>query len=167
MMELGTLERFAQCLSEVASLTTDMGTESGLPSFRIKSLWQCFTPWMQKSLETSSFKLQTSDDDDGDLPFHDDSLEVWPNPRSLLPNALATPGTLHILSNLQQDLSSSLKHWGEHVKRLKLVQPLLAERHYRERLVFTCLQGCASVTSAFYSSKPPQQHTQKLSSGKC
>ena len=139
-MELQGIEHFAEYLGEVVSVTSDMGPESGLHSFRISSLLDCFPPWFQASLTASPPKLLTGDEDDDPKPID----IAWDAPKPWMDTALQIPGALHIIDNLQKDLTTALPFWSEHVQRLKAFQPLLHDRHYRERLQHTCLRGVAA-----------------------
>ena len=65
----------------------------------------------------------------------------FPDTRPFLPQSLHIPGALHVVDNLQKDLGEKLHHYASHVRSLKLFQPLLGDRDYRERLQWTCLQG--------------------------
>ena len=138
-VELADLSAFHRFRDEVASVTTDLGVESNIQSFKLASVFQCFPPWMRASLESSTFSLILGDDDEGEQ--HTSPYGMWDVPQSMLPYAVQIPGALHILHNIQQDLGSHLAHWSEHINKLKFFQPLLGELWYRERLVYTCLQG--------------------------
>ena len=67
------------------------------------------------------------------------SLQAWSfqDTRPFLPQSLQ----IHVVDNLQKDLGDKLKHYASHVRSLKLLQSLLGDHDYRERLQWTCLQG--------------------------
>ena len=71
------------------------------------------------------------------------SLQAWSfqTPARSCIKVCTSQGALHVVDNLQKDLGEKLHHYASHVRSLKLFQPLLGDRDYRERLQWTCLQG--------------------------
>ena len=129
-------------LSSVMSMTTDLGTESGMMDYRTES-WQSLMPtWM-------GLASGLVDDCGAESFQHDGSA-------SLFPQGFVVPGMLHIINNMTLDIDSALEHWATWLEGLRCLVGLLAVRHNRERFIGSCVNGTrhAHLAAAFKCNLP-------------
>ena len=129
-------------LSSVMSMTTDLGTESGMMVYRTES-WQSLMPtWM-------GLASGLVDDCGAESFQHDGSA-------SLFPQGFVVPGMLHIINNMTLDIDSALEHWATWLEGLRCLVGLLAVRHNGERFIGTCVNGTrhAHLAAAFKCNLP-------------
>lgn len=150
--DIATLQRY---LSEYVSLTSDMGVDSGIRSFKIYSIKDVLPEWYhQRGPHEMHLEADIGMDDyagDGAAAAapqpHPDAAA--PDPEPLLKYGLEVSGSLHIWSNLPKDLETKLHHWQRHMEKLKVFEALLGDNYHRERLRATCLRDSEMESGLF------------------
>lgn len=130
--ECSELRALQSHLSNIISWTTDLGTESKLPSFHAAGLANVLPRYMSQQLES-------------DLLDDEPEPERQEVPQSIMPNAVLTAGALHILHNASQDLHEKMVWWPQFWGHLKAVADLLVPQHTRDRLIVRCVQNTAAA----------------------
>ena len=130
--ECSDLRALQSHLSNIISWTTDLGTESKLPSFHTAGLANVLPCYMSQQLES-------------DLLDDEPEPERQEVPQSIMPNAVLTAGALHILHNASQDLHEKMAWWPQFWGHLKAVADLLVPQHTRDRLIVRCVQNTAAA----------------------
>ena len=132
-MENPDWSQLLKYLQSFVSVTTDMGTESGLTSFRV-SLANLFPSW--RSLHPIEVDGEDNDVAAPDVP----NLEV---PRFFLEQALPVMGMQRIVYNLLKEVHTALPFWREIWEELKNLEALLNWNFRHRRYIATCLKGTA------------------------
>ncbi len=126
------IEEFCE---SVASITTDLGTESGLAEVPRLPIGE----WLSWGCEWQSLQLDIDCPEDlGNAASDADA----PNGMHAFPWALLVPGVMHICHNAASEVCANLPCFNAWFR--PLLSPLARLLHYaylRERLVETCLQG--------------------------
>ena len=97
--EAGSIDALQRHVRECISLTSDLGSDSGIRSFKVNSPLDVLPPWLHPQVEP--VVLQPDLEAEGSFA---ECAEVSLVPVPFLNDALEIPGALHILSNLPRDL---------------------------------------------------------------
>ena len=128
-------------MTRVLGISTDMGTELGFAQLEEGFAWKQVLPaYMQNGC------LQTEED----VLAQCFAGEAGAESNFLFPNALPSPGMLHICHNLCQDLHTSLQKYGEWFVGFRAMAALLHSGHLRKQYIGKLLLGT------------PWQHFQRL-----
>ena len=148
LLEAGDVATLQRYLSEYVSLTSDMGVESGIRSFKISSIKDVLPEWYhQRDAQEVHLEADIGMDGEAVAEPHPDAAAADPEP--FLKYGLEVSGSLHILSNLPKDLETKLLHWQCHMEKLKVFEALLGENYHRERLRATCLRDSEMESELF------------------
>ena len=116
-------------LSCIRCICTDMGTEMGMPDYQGASLQDVLPSWMK---EPELFS------EDVPVAVQDASQRL---DEFIFPEALLSPGILHICHNMTKEIDASLKLWTNWLPGFKALAHLLHHDHLRQRLVAFCVKG--------------------------
>ena len=148
--ECGSIQALERVCWGTISLTSGMGTDSGIRGLRVKTVEDVLPEWLRS---TQLGEIQLEPDPASEMDH--DHVDVGPAgmqqppTRCLLHMAIEAPGPLHIRTNPPKDLKRKLSHWREHFEKLRCIKPLLTERYHRERLRATVLKGSPLITEQF------------------
>ena len=135
-LECASLPALQSHLKDFVSWTTDLGTERQVPDFHVRSVAHVLPDYLHPRLEC---------DVDTDSP--EQQLEDSENSEALpiMPNALLTPGGLHITHNASKDLHQKLHWFDEFWSHLKSVAAMLVPQHMRDRIIARLVRGTAAA----------------------
>ena len=136
--ETQSMPALQQTLSQVVSITTDLGTELGLADLAGPRLREILPPWLDdQGLEV--------DVQDNLLHQHADGLDMGQDyfQEYFLPRAIAVPGLNHIVENMCADYNSSMEGWDSWLASLKPLVSMMHHEHLRSRFIATCVRGTA------------------------
>ena len=125
--ETQSLSRLKTALTFVTSMTTDLGTESGLPDIEGLKLEDVLPEW---SFET---ELYSEDVDPALVPEQ--------GVGHMFPRSLLCPGILHVCDNMVKEMDACLSGWNEWIVGFKCLSHLLHHDHLRRRLVGLCIMN--------------------------
>ena len=119
-------------MTRVLGICTDMGTEIGFAQLEEGFAWKQILPaYMQNSgLETEE-----------DVLARCFASEAGAESNFLFPNALSSPGMLHICHNLCTDLHTSLEGYAGWLAGFKAIAALLHSGHLRKQYIGKLLLG--------------------------
>ena len=116
-------------LSQVVSMTSDMGTEMFIADMAGFTLREILPTWaVDADLEL--------DVDAGGAEQLQADVEGF-----FLPRGVAVPGLNHIIDNMCSDCNRSLESWDDWVIQFRSLVSLLHHDHLRRRFVSSCLLG--------------------------
>jgi hypothetical protein len=110
-------------LSNVVSITTDLGTECKLADFECADIRKLQPRWIV------------------DAEMVDDTGESVFTTPFLFKSALPIAGLLHIFSNAMNDVNRALENWDTFYDSLKIIEALVSVPYRLERFVTLCLIG--------------------------
>ena len=122
---MGDTERVQQM---VRGFCTDLGTEMGLPDVEVATA-DVVPDWMVDPLQSDG-AVECEELDEHQKNF-------------LYPNAVLSPGILHINDNMCQEINKMLLWWVFFFTGFKALAHLLHHDHLRQRFVGTCILGIA------------------------
>ena len=125
-------------MAGVRAVCTDLGTEKGFTEeTKSHKLSDILPQWMQ------DWQLESCEHEglDVDLVGGAGALSQEDDADFVFPNALASPGLLHIFSNMSKDLHQALSGFEAWLPGMKAIATLFHDRSLRERFVATCVQG--------------------------
>ena len=130
-LETGSIDGIKRFCESLVSVTSDLGTESGLCDFHATDIADFVPAWLQPpNIEA----------DGVDEPQADAPSSAW-DAAWLLPNAIMIPGMLHIVSNILADAHSRLSYWDTFHGQLKALSKLLCHPPRRDRFVRMCVKS--------------------------
>ena len=135
--ETQSLAALRASLLQVVSMTTDLGTESGIAGMAGPSLKEILPPWFS----------------DGDLQLDVDEAPAARNPQAhnfdqdehlsdcFLPRAMAVPGLNHIVDNMCADCNRVMEGWDQWLAGFKPVVSLMHHNYLREKFIAVCIRN--------------------------
>ena len=143
--ETGDVVLLSDVCQRVASFTTDMGTELGVPDLAGGNVQAYLPDYMRSGLVPELDGMEGL--------FAEMPPVIAPH---LFPRALVVPGLDHIAHNLQEDLDKHLRSWSSWLPGFKGLCLLLSKKHLLKRLIATCIEGTplSSLKGIFESTVP-------------
>lgn len=127
-------------MSSVATITSDLGTESGLPALpRCRFSW--WFPYLQPR-DVADVGLLA----EGQGAHDDPELDVG--------NVVFIPGAMHILGSASRDILEHTVHFDEIHQELSAVCNFLHDGLCRKHFISTCLSGAFWPLSQRFSTRP-------------
>lgn len=119
------------------SITTDMGTESGISNFEASPC-----KLLPAFIQAAAFQQDGGGDNHGSTFSMTDFL---------FKTCLPVMGMLHVFSNASKDLYKVLGTWSDVYKSLKILEPLVTNKDRLRKFVFTSLVGTPHAPEIFNS----------------
>ena len=114
-------------MSSVVSLTSDLGTESGMMSYAGKG-WKSLMPeWTGLTANT---ELQP---DSGANEFDEGAADT------IFEVGVTIPGMLHIINNMTLTIDEQLRHWERWLEGLRPIVSMLSTKQARDNFIATCI----------------------------
>ena len=136
--ETQTLPALRVILSQITSVTSDMGVELGLADMNGLPLKEIVPDWISDT--ESALNLDCEDVQAVQVPrLLDDASADFEE--LFLPRALAVPGLNHIINNMCSDCNRELQSWPDWLPQFRQVVALLHHGHLRRQYIATCLRG--------------------------
>ena len=142
----------------VVSVTTDLGTESGVADFHCFDIRTILPDWLtpqqiEMDCEVDEPPAAAAPAPEANPLWH----QAW-----LCRNAIPIPGLLHVVSNLLNDVHDKLSYWQTFFAQCKSIVKLLAYQPRRERFVRMCILGTDhEVHRALFDAAFPDMYTER------
>ena len=129
--------QYRQILQRVRGFCTDCGTEMGVAEVSGCTVEDILPPWM-----LSCYDLEIHDADAClDMNSGAAALAEGNSSFYVFPEAVISPGTLHICHNMVSEVDQSLEHFSEWLPGFKAIVHFLHTDSLRQRFVGSCLLG--------------------------
>ena len=138
-LEAWDTDQTRRSLGEYQSFTTDLGTEGKLTDFNLANgavngvmpFWAAARVGRQPLAEEGDSRYVQAQPDKANKCESD----------CLLPNAVAIPGSNHLLHSVSQGIDEGMTHYKSFYEDLRVVQQILTAPARKERLLATCFVG--------------------------
>ena len=127
--EAQTLEHTQKVLQQVQCFCTDMGTELGIADMGGCTLTSVLPSWMVEH--------GVQQDQDVALPQPLGPLAD----AFVFPDAVVSPGLLHICSNMTKDVDKSMEWWSSFFTGFKAIAQFMNRKFMRQRFIGFCLKN--------------------------
>lgn len=111
----------------IRGFCTDLGTESGLAAASGVSMHDVLPEWARESLQIEELEGE-------------EAWEAEAEPQ-LFPNALPSPGLLHIFHNMCSEMHTKLSGWPDWLPKFKALAALLSNKALRQKYAAKCIHG--------------------------
>eukprot|EP00971_Amphidinium_carterae_P342970 6482465-Amphidinium_carterae.3 len=136
-LECSSRADLQRVLGTYRSLTTDLGTESGLATVRAR-MDDIVPPWWHPTQQPGTLADGAESD-----------VELEPEVSSLMPQCMPIPGMLHVLNNMEMDIDNkTLAYFDTWYPAMKNFAQLLTDASRVRLLWSSCLEGTR------YANKP-------------
>ena len=156
LLEVSSLEELESSFANHVSWCSDMGVESGLPSFHATGVETTLPEW----LRPARVHVFAGDQDDY---FEDGAVLPIAQSKAFMPSAFTIPGICHAIHNATASLETAFVCFERFNEKFEVVYKFLGNSQRRERFVEVVMKGTPQyeVAKTLFSKEIPSFYTKR------